>query len=117
MKNTYWFLGVQITRWVSDDEPGIVECRFTDRFGRKWYVIEKAPVVSSAKIGHDSRFPQQTWIACKVMSRHLDDIGREVAEINTLDPWGIEATDGTSNFQVFGHQLVPLHRGFDLLSG
>jgi hypothetical protein len=106
MKNIYWFLSVQITRWVSDSEPGIVECRFTDRFGREWSIIEKAPVVSSARIWRDSQFPRPTWIACSVISRGLDDTGHEIAEITTLVPWGIEATDGTSNFQVFGHQLA-----------
>ena len=40
-----------IIRWVSDDNPGMVECRFTDRFGKE-YVYKD---VDSVPLGVDFR--------------------------------------------------------------
>ena len=105
----------QMVRWVSDDNPGIVECTFTDSSGREWSIIEKAPVVSEANIFPDSQFPQPAFIGCEVLAWGRDHAGREIAEITTERPWGIESEDGTSTFQVYAEQLVGLRGGFDKL--
>jgi hypothetical protein len=99
-------LRAQITRWVSDDNPGIVECRFTDRFNREWTLVEKRPVVTAADIWSDSQFPQPAYIGCEIISRGRDDAGREIAEISTEKPWGMETTDGATRFHVFADQLT-----------
>jgi hypothetical protein len=99
------YVCAQITRWVSDDFPGFVECRFADRFGREWAIIEKLPVLTDADLRSDSQFPQPVLIACEIVARHQDDAGREIADITTLTPWGIEATDGTTRFQLCAEQL------------
>jgi hypothetical protein len=104
--NAEWFLRAQIVRWVRDDQPGFVDCQFKDAFGRDWSIIEKAPVVTSANVWFNRVFPQPAFVACAIVSRGLDDIGREIAEITTRTPWAIEATDGTNNFRVFLHQLT-----------
>ena len=103
-----WYVRASITRWVDDYQPGIVECRFTDRFGREWTLIEKLPVVTDANLWPDSQFPQPAFIACEVISKGQDQAGRETAEINTEKPWGIEALDGTTSFPVFANQLTKL---------
>jgi len=95
----------QIVRWVSDDFPGVVECRFADRFGREWAIIEKLPILSVADLRSNSRFPQPALIACKVIAKHQDDAGREIVEVTTMTPWAITATDGTSSFQLYAEQL------------
>jgi hypothetical protein len=106
MKTDRLYLRAQIVRWVSDDQPGVIECRFRDRFGKEWSIITKLPIVSDADIWRDSEFPQPAFVACEVVSRSLDNAGVEFAEITTSVPWGIEATDGSANFQVFEHQLT-----------
>ena len=42
-------LGIKIviTRWVSDDQPGFVECQLEDVHGRRWLFVEKTAVVVS----------------------------------------------------------------------
>ena len=100
------YVRAQITRWVSDDFPGFVECRFADSSGREWSVIEKLPVLTDADLRSDSQFPQPAFIACEIIARGRDDAGREIAEITTLSPWAIEAMDGTTNFQVYAGQLT-----------
>jgi hypothetical protein len=99
------YIRAEITRWVSDDFPGFVECRFADRFGRKWVVVEKAPVLTDAQLRSASRFPQPVFIACDVVARREDDAGRQIADVTTETPWAIETMDGTTRFQLYADQL------------
>ena len=99
------YIRAQLTRWVSDDFPGVVECRFSDRFGREWTIIEKLPVLSNADMRSDSQFPQPVLIPCEVLARRQNGAGREIADITTATPWAIEATDGTTSFQLYAEQL------------
>ena len=107
-----WYLRAEIVRWVSDDFPGFVECRLTDASERAWSIVEKVPVVTTEHLQPDrylqpdSEFPQPVLIACEIVSRDRDDAGRETARITTSTRLGIEATDGTTSFQVFATQLT-----------
>lgn len=99
------YIRAEIIRWVSDDFPGVMECRFTDRFGKVWTVVEKAPVLTDADLRSTSPFPQPVLIACDFVATRRDNAGREIIEISTLTPWGVEATDGTTSFQLYAEQL------------
>ena len=37
-------------RYVSDHNPGFVECRLTDAWGREWLFVDKVPVVTLADL-------------------------------------------------------------------
>ena len=99
------YIRAQIIRRVTDDFPGFVECRFADMLGREWSVIEKLPVLTNADLRSNSQFPLPVLIACEVVAGGQDDAGREIAEITTMTPFSIEATDGTTCFQLFAEQL------------
>lgn len=102
-------IDAMIVRWVSDDpQPGLVECELADRFGKVWRFVEKSAVVTAENLSSESRYPQPGSIGCQVIRRSRDESGREVAEIDTEFPWGVEAVDGTTRFHVFADQLVPL---------
>ena len=88
------YIRAQVTRWVSEDFPGIVECRFVDRFGTEWVVIEKLPVLADADLRSDSQLPWPVLIACEIVARGQDNAGREIIDISTRTPRAIEATDG-----------------------
>ena len=99
-------IAVSIVRWVDDEpQPGIVECKFTDRFGKDWRFIEKSAVVSTAHLSGGSIYPQPGTIDCRIVATGLDDNGREFAVVDTELPWGIETDDGTMRFEVFADQL------------
>jgi hypothetical protein len=100
------YVRAKITRWVDDQQPGFVECRFTDRFDREWTLVEKLPVVTDLNLRSDSQFPQPAFIACEIVSQGQDEAGRETADISTEKPWAIEALDGTTSFQMFASQLT-----------
>jgi hypothetical protein len=106
-----WYLQAQIVRWVSDDQPGLVECQFKDAFGCNWSIIEKEPVVTNVDVWSNRVFPQPAWIACEICSQSRDDAGREIAEITTKSPCAIAAADGTDSFRVFTGQLITLSMG------
>ena len=99
-------VAVSIVRWVDDEpQPGIVECRLTDRFGKSWTILEKCAVVSAATLSQDSVYPQRAEVACRVIGSGCDGSGRNYTVIDTEQPWGIEAADGTTIFEVFTDQL------------
>ena len=97
---------VLIARWVDDEpQPGIVECRLTDRFGRDWTFMEKCAAVSPAALFKDSTYPQSGVIGCHIISSGFDDNRREFAIVDTKQPWGITAINGDTRFEVFADQL------------
>lgn len=95
-----------IVRWYSDDNPGFVECRLTDRFGKEWVFVEKLPVVSSDNLDSKSSYPQPAWIACEIVSHGRDDVNREIVEVDTELPWGVWSVDDVSRFHLFRDQLA-----------
>jgi hypothetical protein len=99
------YIRAEISRWVSDDSPGFVECRFADRFGAEWVIVEKVPVLCDGDLRSNSRFPRPILIACEVIARREDGAGREIVDITTEAPWGISASEGTTRFQLYAEQL------------
>ena len=92
-------VNVQITRYISDDNPGWVECRLTDAWGTEWLFEDKVPVVmasaSAPYLDASSDYPQPGVIACQIVKRWRDDNGRDIASIDTRGPWAIESRPGT----------------------
>jgi hypothetical protein len=95
-----------MTRWVSDDpQPGIVEFKFVDAGGKDWTFIEKQAIVWSGQLDGKSQYPQSSSVRCCVRSLSSDEVGRQVAEIDTQTPWGVESIEGSHIFSVFVGQL------------
>jgi hypothetical protein len=96
---------VQITEWVSDDQPGFVRCVLRDAANRTWSFVEKAPVVSAACLWNDTSYPQPGVIACEIMKYWRDDRGRDIVTMDTDRPWGIAAEAGGTVFDVLRSQV------------
>ena len=105
----HWYFDAQIVRWVDDHQPGFVECRFIDSVGVEWAIVEKLPIVTLVELRSTSSFPQPAIIACEVISSGEDGSDRDIADVSTQKPWGIEATDGTTKFQIFVDHTTPQH--------
>jgi len=99
---------VTITQFVDDYQPGIVECKLVDAWGREWSFIEKVPVVSLADLDASSNYPQPGVIGCLVVERRQHADGREVVIIDTEEPWCIESTTGEHQFDVVPEQLIEI---------
>jgi hypothetical protein len=102
---------VDITQWVDDAQPGWVACRLVDASGTEHTFIEKAPVVTTAVLDNDSRYPQPGWIACEVLQQHDDRDGQSLVAITTAQPWTIASRTGQTRFDIRRSQLedVPFH--------
>ncbi len=99
---------VVITRFVSADQPGWVECCLTDAWYASWTIVEKVPVVTNEPLDAESVYPQPGLIACQFISQFCDDMGRRVVTINTREPWGVESSDGTTQFEVLPDHLTEI---------
>jgi hypothetical protein len=98
---------VEIRRLVDESNPGVVECWLTDAEGREWSFVEKVPVVTAEYLDAQSHYPCEGIIAGRVIGRGTDAEGGEVVVIDTVEPWGVEATTGEARFTVRPEQLVP----------
>ena len=103
---TALFLRASIDRWLSEDQPGVVACNFVDRLGKRWHIEEKLAVVTNEDAWGPDALAVPAYIACTLIAEALDDLGRPIATISTIEPWDIETTDGQSEFEVFRDQLL-----------
>lgn len=104
-------LKAEIVAWLDYHQPGVVRCRFADRFGAEWLVDEKLPIVTSADLWPPFPFPQPAEIAAMLMAEGRDEFGRSIATIDLNWPDGIRTTTGQTTFEVFSDQLIGEEEG------
>lgn len=102
------FVKVSIERFISDNQPGWVELKLIDAWGREWIFYEKVPVISLEKIEENSNYPQQGKIACQIIKRWKDLNGCEIISIDTNKPWCVWTVEDNYTFDVFPEQLMDL---------
>jgi hypothetical protein len=93
-------LMVQIVRFADSHQPGWVECEFADAEGRRHLIIEKVPVVTAEDLDADSKYPKPGTVRCQIIRRYRNEKGKEFVCITTDRPFGIESTEGLSEFTV-----------------
>ncbi len=87
---------VQITRIISDEFPGYVECSFTDVKGENHVFVEKLPIVSDCPGAIGSLpIPSIGHLRCTLVSS-----SKQTCSISTEVPDAIESLTGLSNFEV-----------------
>ncbi|MDQ2799926.1 MAG: hypothetical protein M3Y13_09815 [Armatimonadota bacterium] len=101
-------VSVQIVRFVQVHQPGWVECRLTDAYGREWAFVDKLPMFTSDDLDAKSRYPVPGVIGCQIIRREQDELGREIVIIDTEQPDHIEAIDGETRFAVLPQQLAEI---------
>lgn len=99
------FVSVQITRFVDEHFPGIVECELIDALGDKHVFVEKVPIVSDENLREESIYSCHGVIVCEVENEWLDDKNNRLVQISTDQLWHIESTKNESRFTVFASQL------------
>ena len=91
---------IQISRFVDDRQPGFVECVLVDAFGKAHVFIEKVPVVTTENLLPTSTYPTAGTLDCEIVAEWTDDSGRALMRIDTERPWGVESTEGLTEFVV-----------------
>lgn len=100
------YLLVEICRYVSDAQPGWVECRLIDAAGAEHLFIEKVSVVTKAHLSGVTSYPRSGLLACTVIRTRARPDGSKVLQIDTQVPWGVASTAGECRFEVLAEQLV-----------
>ena len=96
---------IQIVRYVSDDQPGFVAGELRDAFGRIHTFEDKVPVIALANLTVDSDYPCDGVLDCEIIERWTAEDGRELARIDTENPWDIPSTDDEYHFVVLSDQI------------
>ena len=99
-------ISVQIVRFTDESQPGWVECVLQDASGREWLLADKVPVFTEAHLDAGSIYPQPGVVACEVVREWTDENSRRRCIISTKHPWGVEATSGETQFEVFSNQIT-----------
>ncbi len=94
----------QAIRWISDDFPGFVECRFSDVWGITHLVHEKVPVVTTLSVDARTLLPVDVLLACELISVRVEG-ACAVVTVTTEKPWAIDSTAGLSRFELAPDQL------------
>src|SRR5688572_30503148 len=98
-------LVVQILRFVSDDQPGFIECGLIDAYGEQHLFVEKVPVLTTEDLSSSSSYPRPGVIACQVEREWTNDKGQSLVQVNTELPWHVESTTGATRFAVLAAQV------------
>lgn len=93
-------VAIQITSFVSPDNPGIVEGKLQDAEGGVHAFVDKVPLFTSEMLDARSHYPQNGDLECLVLSRWQNIDGQSLVRIRT-----IESTEGISEFVVLSSQV------------
>ncbi|MGW7447000.1 hypothetical protein [Kitasatospora sp. NPDC054795] len=91
-----------------DDEswPGVVEVQFTDAAGRRWSLLDKAPIFAViGELGPDTSYPVEVTVACAATKEHGLEGDDEVVTVST-SVHGVTTPDGIEEFTVRRDQLI-----------
>ncbi len=100
---------IQIISFISDDQPGFVECAFTDAWEYEHKVQEKTPIVTKKYLDAFSEYPQDGFIACEITKNWIDKNERVIFTVTTEKPWAVETIDGLTEFDILEEQLIDIN--------
>jgi len=97
---------IKITRFVDDHQPGFVECKFNDAFGKEHIVIEKVPIVINEYLNENSSYPQDGVIACIILKTWQDDKQRKIVTVTISEPIYNTSEERLTEFDLLEDQLT-----------
>ncbi len=97
---------VNITSFISDDQPGFVECKFNDAWDNEHVVQDKAPILTDKYLDANSTYPQDGVIACEIITQWNDKDGRTICTVTTLTPWAVYTIHDLTEFDILEEQLI-----------
>ena len=93
-------------RWLSDEpQPGWVEYQLTDADGVTWSFFDKPIHGGWEAMGPTANYPIPSSFDCEIVWRETNYQGDVLIVISTLNPNGLETSDGRSEFRVRPSQI------------
>lgn len=99
-------LKIKIIEFADDNQPGFVNCTFTDAFGQEYKIFEKVPVVTDEYLNESSDYPKEGIISCVILDQNLNEVGVDIVKINITEPLKVSTVDDQTVFFVLRSQLV-----------
>jgi hypothetical protein len=99
---------ISITSFIDDHQPGFVECKFYDAYGKEHIIQDKVPIVTEKDLDANSKYTQDGVIACEIVKEWNDSKGQKIFTVNTSKPWGVDTIYGLTEFEVLEEQLTDL---------
>ena len=93
-------LAIEISRFVDEYQPGIVECTLVDAEGSRHTFVEKLPVVTQVNLWSNDSYPQPGAIPCEIEAEWTDLHGTALIRVSTERPFAVESTVGQCSFVV-----------------
>ncbi len=96
----------QAMRWLSGEpQPGLVEVMMTDASGRQWTFVDKWPIFSAQTLTDQTQYPVGVLIDCELTDEDVGGIDQNLVLISTEKPWGVQTTEGQTEFVIRRDQL------------
>jgi hypothetical protein len=99
---------INITKFISNHQPGFVESSFIDAWRKEHIVQDKVPIVTDKDLDASSEYPQDGFIACQILKEWKDQNERIIFTVTTAKPWGVETLEGLTEFDLLSEQLTRL---------
>lgn len=100
---------IKIISFISNNQPGFVECNFLDAYNREHIIHEKIPIVTDMLLDADTEYPQDGFVACDIIKRWMDNTGRKLITVTTERPWGVRTITSLTEFDLEEDQLTELN--------
>jgi hypothetical protein len=97
---------VTIVGWYENYPPGIVECSLRDRFAKDWRVTVKQYDATGVDLNASSSYPLPGLIDCLIVSRGIDEFGKDTVIIEPEPPLVNLTEGGIDRFDIFADQLA-----------
>ena len=101
---------IKITIFISDDQPGFVECKFNDAWNKEHTVQDKVPILTEKYLDANSEYPQDGVIACEIIKQRVDNNNRTVFAVTTEKPWSVDTIDGLTEFDILEELLTDINQ-------
>jgi hypothetical protein len=101
---------IKITSFISNDQPGFVECKLVGVWNNEHIIQDKVPIVTEKHLDEKSEYPQDGVIACEIIRKWTDQNGRDILTISTAKPWGVDSIMGLTEFDILDRPLIELER-------
>lgn len=99
---------VVITSFISDDQPGWVECNFFDAWNKEHIAQDKVPILTDMDLDENSKYPVEGEIHCEILNEWKDNDERKIFTVTTKKPWWVDTKEGLTEFDLLEEQLIEL---------
>ncbi len=101
---------IKIICFISNDQPGFVECKFNDAWNKEHTIQDKVPIVNEKDLDANCDYQQDFIIACEIIKQWVDKDNRTIFSVTTEKPWTVDTIDALTEFDILAEQLTDIYQ-------